>query len=69
MFRRAAVATTAAMLYTGLAAGVRREQWCPQGHVGIDHVVSDGAYDVVIFVIEGPEAVVDPEGVPARVCM
>ena len=28
-----------------------------------------GAYDVVIFVIEGPEAVVDPEGVPARVCM
>ena len=57
------------MLYTGLAAGVRREKWCPQGHVSIDHVISDGTYDVVIFVIEGPEAVVDPEGVPARVCM
>ena len=69
MFRRAAITTTAAMLYTGVAAGVRREKWCPQGHVSFDHVISDGTYDVVIFVIEGPEAVVDPEGVPARVCM
>ena len=57
------------MLYTGLSAGVRREKGCPQGHVSVDHVISDGTYDVLIFVIEGPEAVVDPEGVPARECM
>ena len=57
------------MLYTCLAAGVRSEKGCPQGYVSDDHVISDGTYDVVIFVIEGPEAVVDPKGVPARVCM
>ena len=57
------------MLYTCLAAGVRSEKGCPQGYVSVDHVISDGTYDIVIFVIEGPEAVVDPKGVPARVCM
>ena len=57
------------MLYTCVSAGVRSEKGCPQGHVSVDHVISDGTYDVVIFVIEGSEAVVDPKGVPARVCM
>ena len=57
------------MLYTCLPAGVRSEKGCPLGHACVDHVISDGTYDVVIFVIEGPEAVVDPKRVPARVCM
>ena len=49
--RRAAITTTAAMLYTCLPAGVRSEKGCPQGHVSVNHVISDGTYDVIIFVI------------------
>ena len=67
--RRAAIITTAAILYTRLAAGVFREKGCPQGQVCIEHVVCDGADNVIIFVIERPEVIVNSKGVPARVGM
>ena len=38
VFRRAAVTTAAAILYTRLATGVHSEKGRPQGHVCIDHV-------------------------------
>ena len=66
--RRAAITTTAAILYTSLPAGVLSEKGCPQGQVCVKHVVGDGTYDVIIFVIEGPKAIVNSKGVPARVC-
>ena len=69
VFRRAAVTTAAAILYTRLAAGVLGEKGCPQGQVCIDHVVCHGANNRVVSVIEGPEAIVDAEGVPAGVYM
>ena len=66
---RAAITTTAAILYTSLPAGVLSEKGCPQGHVSVKHVVGDGTYDVIIFVIEGPKAIVNSKGVLVRVCM
>ena len=69
VFRRAAVTTAGAILYSRLAAGVLREKGRPQGQVCIDHVVCHGAGNRVVSVIEGPEAVVDAEGVPAGVYM
>ena len=62
---RAAVATVTAILYTRLAAGVIRQEGCPQRQVGVDHVIGHGAYDVVIAVVKRPKAVIDREGVPA----
>ena len=67
--RRAAITTAAAILYTRLAAGVLGEKGRPQGQVCIEHVVCDGADNVMIFVIKGPEAIVNSKGVPARVGM
>ena len=69
VFRRPAVTTTAAILYTRLTAGVFSEKECPQGQVCINHVVCHGANNRVASVIEGPEAIVDAKGVPAGVCM
>ena len=69
VFRRAAVATAAAILYTRLAAGVLSEKRCPQGQVCIDHVVCHDADNRVVSVIEGPEAIVDAKGVSAGVDM
>ena len=69
VFRRAAVTTAAAILYTRLAAGVLSEKGCPQGQVCIDHVVCHSADNRVVFVIEGPEAIVNAKGVPAGVGM
>ena len=67
--RRAATTTAAAVLYTRLAAGVLSEKGRPQGQVCIEHVVCDGADNVIIFVIKEPEAIVNSNGVPARVGM
>ena len=67
--RRAATTTTAAILYTRLAAGVLSEKGRPQGHVCIEHMACDGADNVVIFVIKGPEAIVNSKGVPTGVGM
>ena len=69
VFRRAAVTTAAAVLYTRLATGVLSEKGRPQGQVCIDHVVCHGANNCIVSVIEGPEAKVDAKGVPAGVYM
>ena len=63
--RRAAITTTAAVLYTRLAAGVLSEKGRPQGQVCIEHVVCDGADNVIIFVTKGSEAIAISKGVPA----
>ena len=67
--RRAAITTMAAILYTRLAAGVLSEKWCPQGQVCIEYVVCDSADNLVVFVIKGPEAIVNSKEVPAGVGM
>ena len=69
VFRRAAVTTATAILYTRLAIGVLSEKGRPQEQVCIDHVVCHGANNRVVSVIEGPEAIVDTKGVPAGVYM
>ena len=60
--RRDAITTAAAILYTRLAAGVLSENGRPQGQVCIEHVVCDGANNVIIFVIKGPEVLVNSKG-------
>ena len=67
--RRAANTITAAILYTRLAAGVLSEKGCPRGQVCIDDVVCHGADNRVVFVIKGPEAIVNSKWVPAGVGM
>ena len=67
--RRAAITTTAAVLYTRLTAGVLSEKGRPKGRVCIEHVVCDGADNVIIFVIKGTEAIINSKGVHARVGM
>ena len=69
VFSRPAVTAVAAILYTRLTAGVFSKEGCPQGQVGIDHIICHGANNRVVSVIEGPEAVIYREGVPAGVCM
>ena len=71
VFRRAAVTTAVAILYARLAraAGVLNEKGCSQRQVCIDHVVCHGAENRVVFVIKGPEAIVNAKGVPAGVGM
>ena len=66
---RAAITTTAAILYTCLPAGVLSEKGRPQGHVCVEHVIGDGADNVIIFVIKRPKVIVNSKGVPARVGM
>ena len=67
--RRAAITTTTDILYACLPAGVLSEKGRPQGHVCVEHVIGDGADNVIIFVIKGPKAIVNSKGVPARVGM
>ena len=69
VFSRPAVTAAAAILYTRLTAGVFSKKGCPQGKVGVDHVICHDANNRVVSVIEGPEAVIYREGVPAGVCM
>ena len=69
MFSRPAVTAAAAILYTRLTAGVLSKDGCPQGQVGVDHVICHGTHNRVVSVIEGPKAVIDREGVPAGICL
>ena len=69
VFSRPEVTASATILYARLTAGVFSKDECPQGQVGVDHVICHGANNRVVSVIEGPEAVIDPEGVPAGTCM
>ena len=45
------------------------EERCPQGQIGVYHLICYSADDRVIAIIEGPEAIIDAEGVPASVYM
>ena len=69
MFSRPAVTAVAAIFYTRLMAGVFGKEGCPQGQVGVDHVICNGTHNSVVAVIEGPEAAIDREGVPAGMCI
>ena len=68
VFSRSAITAAAAILYTRLTAGVFSKEGCPQGQVGVDHVICHGANNRVVSVIEGPEAVIYREGAPAGMC-
>ena len=67
VIRRTTVAAAAAILYTSLTAGVLSEEACPQGQFGVESMVCYSTNDRVILVIEGPDAIIDVEGVPTRV--
>ena len=67
--RRAAITTTAAILYICLPTGVLSEKGRPRGQVCVEHLICGGADNVIIFVIKGPKAIVNSKGVPARVGM
>ena len=59
----------AAVLYRRLTAGVFSTEGCREGQVDVDHVICNGIHNSVVAVIEGPEAVIDREGVPAVMYM
>ena len=61
MFGRAAVAAAALTRYASLTTGVLGKEGRPQRQVGIDIIICNRTNDVVIAIIEGPEAVVDGE--------
>ena len=69
VFSQPAVTAAAAILYASRTAGVFSKEGCPQGQVGVDHVICHGANSRIVSVIEGPEAVINREGVPAGMCM
>ena len=69
VFSRPAITAAAAILYTRLTAGIFSKKGCPQGQVGVDHVICHGTHNRVVSVIEGLEAVIYREGVPAGMCM
>ena len=69
MFGQPAIATATAILNACLATSVVREERCPQGQVGVYDLIRHSADDRVIAIIEGPEAIIDAEGIPARVYM
>ena len=65
--QRTTVASAAAILYTCLAAGVLSEEGCPQGQFGVESMVCYSTNNRVILVIEGPDAIIDAQGIPTRV--
>ena len=67
MIGRTAVAAAAAILYACLTAGDLSEKGGPQTQFGVESMVYYSTHDRVILVIEGPDAIIDAEGVPARV--
>ena len=69
MFSRPAVTAAAPIFYTRLTAGVFSKDGGPQGQVGVDHVICHGTHNRVVSVIEGSDAVIDREGVPAGICI
>ena len=62
-----AVAAAAAILYACLAAGDLSEEGGPQRHFGMECMVCYSIHDRVILVLEGPNAIIDAEGIPTRV--
>ena len=69
VFSRPAITAAAAIFYARLTAGVFSKEGCPQGQVGVDHVIFHCANNRVVSVIEGLEAVIYQEGVPVGMCM
>ena len=67
MIGRTAVAAAAAILYACLTAGDLSEKGGPQRQFGMKSMVCYSTHDRVILVIEGPDAITDAEGIPARV--
>ena len=65
--RRTTVAAAAAILFSCLAAGVLSEEGCLQGQFGVESMVCYSTNNRVILVIEGPDAIIDAEGVPTKV--
>ena len=65
VFSRSSITAAAAILYTRLTAGVFSKEGCPQGQVGVDRVICHRANNRLVSVIEGLEAVIYREGVPA----
>ena len=62
-----AVAAAAAILYACLAAGDLSEEGGPQKQFGMECIVCYSTHDRVILVLEGPNAIIDAEGIPTRV--
>ena len=62
-----AVAAAAAILYVCLAAGGLSEKGGPQRQFGMECMVCYSTHDRVILVLEGPNALIDAEGIPTRV--
>ena len=62
-----AVSAAAAILYACLAAGGLSEKGGPQRQFGVECMVCYSTQDRVILVLEGPNAIIDAEGIPARV--
>ena len=57
----------AAILCTRLTAGVFSKDGCPQGQIGVDHVICHGSHNHVVSVM--PEAIIYRESIPAGMCM
>ena len=62
-----AVAATAAILYASLAAGGLSEEGGLQGQFGMECMICYSTHNRIILVLEGPNAIIDAERVPARV--
>ena len=62
-----AVAAAAAILYACLAAGGLSKKGGLQRQFGVECMVCYSTHDRVISVLEGPNAILDAEGIPARV--
>ena len=62
-----AVAAAAAILYACPAAGGLSEKGGPQRQFGMECMVCYSTHDRVILVLEGPNAIIDAEGIPTRV--
>ena len=67
MSGRATYTTAAAILYAGLAAGLLREERCPQRRVSVNDAICYCTHGCVVTVIEGSGPVVNKKGVPAAV--
>ena len=67
VIRRTTVAAAAAILHTSLTAGGLSKERCPQGQFGVESMVCYSTNNRVVLVIEGPDAIIDAEGIPTRV--
>ena len=67
MIGRTTVAAAAAILYACLTAGDLSEKGGPQRQFGVEGMVGYSTNNCLILVIEGPDAITDAKGVPARV--